>query len=285
MNPYQKDTNNLIRAGSKFACAQTSAIAAGYFSYPFDTIRRRLQMQSEKPVEEWRYKGTADCFAKIIKDEGTGALFKGAGANALRTVDAAMVLVLYLEITGAVALSKCCIDKGGRSSSLSFLPSTARGGWPGTTALHDDADAIVPPLHHRRYLSLLSSSRSSCPASSPLLSRLNRPQRRQRGHCPPGPAPRCPSRPVDCVPGMRCRRRSDRRLPRPRRPFSFSSADRTTQRSARRRAKTTTRVGAVRAVTPRRRGGACCHTATAGGVVAVVGRSLQTCKARLYSLL
>jgi len=98
-NPYQKDENGLIRAGSKFACAQFSAISAGYASYPFDTVRRRLQMQSEKPKEEWVYKGTADCFGKIMKEEGTSALFKGAGANALRTVGAAMVLVLYSEIT------------------------------------------------------------------------------------------------------------------------------------------------------------------------------------------
>merc|ERR1719183_3291366 len=70
-NPYQKDENNFLRAGSKFACAQSSAIAAGYASYPFDTVRRRLQMQSEKPESEWVYKGTADCFAKIMKEEGT----------------------------------------------------------------------------------------------------------------------------------------------------------------------------------------------------------------------
>jgi len=98
-NPYQKSENGLMRAGSKFLCAQSSAIAAGYASYPFDTVRRRLQMQSEKPEAEWVYKGTSDCFAKIIKDEGASALFKGAGANALRTVGAAMVLVLYSEIT------------------------------------------------------------------------------------------------------------------------------------------------------------------------------------------
>jgi len=106
INPYQKDQSNVLRASSKFACAQSSAIAAGYASYPFDTVRRRLQMQSEKPKEEWVYKGTADCFSKIMKDEGSAALFKGAGANALRTVGAAMVLVLYSEITAAVAENK-----------------------------------------------------------------------------------------------------------------------------------------------------------------------------------
>lgn len=100
-NPYQKSENNVFRASSKFACAQTSAIAAGYASYPFDTVRRRLQMQSEKPKEEWVYQGTVDCFQKIVRDEGVAALFKGAGANALRTVGAALVLVLYSEITAA----------------------------------------------------------------------------------------------------------------------------------------------------------------------------------------
>jgi len=97
MNPYRKDVT-VIGIASKFAIAQATAITAGYASYPFDTIRRRLQMQSEKPQSEWMYKGTMDCFYKILKDEGVSAMFKGAGANALRTVGSALVLVLYGEI-------------------------------------------------------------------------------------------------------------------------------------------------------------------------------------------
>lgn len=101
LNPYKKDSGP-IGLLSKFAIAQATAITAGYASYPFDTIRRRLQMQSEKPQSEWMYKGTVDCFWKILKDEGTNALFKGAGANALRTVGSALVLVLYGEIKAAL---------------------------------------------------------------------------------------------------------------------------------------------------------------------------------------
>jgi len=71
-------------------------------TYPFDTVRRRLQMQSEKPQSEWVYKGTMHCFGKIAKEEGVPALFKGAGANALRTVGSALVLVLYGEIKAAL---------------------------------------------------------------------------------------------------------------------------------------------------------------------------------------
>jgi solute carrier family 25 (adenine nucleotide translocator) protein 4/5/6/31 len=103
-NPYQKSENGLARAASKFGCAQFSAIAAGYTSYPFDTVRRRLQMQSEKAEHERIYKGTMDCFGKILKDEGVTALFKGAGANALRTVGAALVLVFYSEIMAVVGV-------------------------------------------------------------------------------------------------------------------------------------------------------------------------------------
>lgn len=103
-NPYKNDLG-VIGFASKFAVAQFTAIAAGYASYPFDTVRRRLQMQSEKPKEQWLYKGTFDCAGKILKKEGFNALFKGAGANALRTVGSAMVLVLYDTIQGALGLN------------------------------------------------------------------------------------------------------------------------------------------------------------------------------------
>jgi len=59
-------------------------------------------MQSEKPKEQWTYAGTADCFGQIMRNEGLTAFFKGAGANALRTVGSAMVLVLYSEIQRAI---------------------------------------------------------------------------------------------------------------------------------------------------------------------------------------
>jgi solute carrier family 25 (adenine nucleotide translocator) protein 4/5/6/31 len=97
INPYRKE-KGIVGLASKFVIAQATAITAGYASYPMDTVRRRLQMQSEKPKSEWLYAGTMDCFVKVMKNEGTSALFKGAGANALRTVGSAMVLVMYGEV-------------------------------------------------------------------------------------------------------------------------------------------------------------------------------------------
>jgi solute carrier family 25 (adenine nucleotide translocator) protein 4/5/6/31 len=102
INPLRTSDVTVMRLLSTFAVAQFTAISAGYASYPMDTIRRRLQMQSEKPKEDWVYKSTTDCFRKILRDEGGKAFFKGAGANALRTVGSAMVLVLYGEIKTAL---------------------------------------------------------------------------------------------------------------------------------------------------------------------------------------
>jgi len=96
MNPFAKEVS-FIGIASKWACAQFSVIMSGFVTYPFDTVRRRLQMESEKKVEDRMYKGALNCFSKIASEEGTAALFKGAGANVLRGTGAALVLVLYGE--------------------------------------------------------------------------------------------------------------------------------------------------------------------------------------------
>jgi len=111
-NPYKND-RGVSGVLSSFAIAQFTAIMAGYASYPFDTVRRRLQMQSEKPKEQWVYKGTFDCFGKVVKDEGATALFKGAGANALRTVGSALVLVLYDQFQKIFGIKKSSMAGGG----------------------------------------------------------------------------------------------------------------------------------------------------------------------------
>jgi solute carrier family 25 (adenine nucleotide translocator) protein 4/5/6/31 len=96
LNPYDKEVS-FIGIASKWACAQFSVIMSGFVTYPFDTVRRRLQMESEKAMEDRMYKGALHCAQKIAADEGFAALFKGAGANVLRGTGAALVLVLYGE--------------------------------------------------------------------------------------------------------------------------------------------------------------------------------------------
>lgn len=118
MLPDPKNTHIVV----SWMIAQTVTAAAGLVSYPFDTVRRRMMMQSGrkggKPPfisfhislmlcitsnvsvskADIMYKGTIDCWKKILKDEGGKAFFKGAWSNVIRGMGGAFVLVLYDEI-------------------------------------------------------------------------------------------------------------------------------------------------------------------------------------------
>lgn len=94
MLPDAKNTPLVI----SWAIAQTVTTVAGIISYPFDTVRRRMMMQSGRAKGDMLYKGTIHCWTTIAKTEGGGAFFKGAFSNVLRGTGGAFVLVLYDEI-------------------------------------------------------------------------------------------------------------------------------------------------------------------------------------------
>ncbi|XP_031629023.1 ADP,ATP carrier protein [Contarinia nasturtii] len=94
MLPDPKNTPLYI----SWAIAQVVTTVAGIVSYPFDTVRRRMMMQSGRKATEIIYKSTVHCWATIAKQEGSGAFFKGAFSNVLRGTGGAFVLVLYDEI-------------------------------------------------------------------------------------------------------------------------------------------------------------------------------------------
>ena len=93
-----RDTLDSGTAGatSTTTTAQVVTTLAGIISYPFDTVRRRMMMQSGGKKK--LYSGTMDCWKKIAAEEGTGAFFKGAGANILRGTGGALVLIGYDEV-------------------------------------------------------------------------------------------------------------------------------------------------------------------------------------------
>merc|ERR1711916_27139 len=83
-----------------FGLAVTTA--AGIISYPLDTVRRRMMMQSGLPAEERMYSSTLHCFRKIAAEEGIPAFFKGCLSNVLRGSGGALVLVLYGKVQRAI---------------------------------------------------------------------------------------------------------------------------------------------------------------------------------------
>ncbi|XP_018023851.1 ADP/ATP translocase 3 [Hyalella azteca] len=87
-------TNILI----SWAIAQCVTTVSGIISYPFDTVRRRMMMQSGRKGGDIMYKSTVDCWRKVASQEGASAFFKGAFSNILRGTGGALVLVMYDEI-------------------------------------------------------------------------------------------------------------------------------------------------------------------------------------------
>jgi solute carrier family 25 (adenine nucleotide translocator) protein 4/5/6/31 len=89
-----KTTNILVM----WAFAQTVTVTAGLASYPLDTVRRKMMMQSGRT--DVLYKNTLDCFVKVYQKGGINAFFKGASANILRGTGGALVLVFYDKLQG-----------------------------------------------------------------------------------------------------------------------------------------------------------------------------------------
>ncbi len=89
------DVDLMKRAGffGKFALGYAVTVIAGLVSYPFDTIRRRLMMTSGQnnafTNSSWKF------FTKIMKEEGLGTLYRGAGSNVLRALSGALLLVSF----------------------------------------------------------------------------------------------------------------------------------------------------------------------------------------------
>jgi solute carrier family 25 (adenine nucleotide translocator) protein 4/5/6/31 len=97
------DTAKMVFAADKklnffmaWGIAQVVTVGSGILSYPWDTVRRRMMMQSGR--KDILYKNTWDCAVKIVQNEGMGAMFKGALSNVFRGTGGALVLAIYDEI-------------------------------------------------------------------------------------------------------------------------------------------------------------------------------------------
>ncbi|XP_010262078.1 PREDICTED: probable ADP,ATP carrier protein At5g56450 [Nelumbo nucifera] len=80
----------------RWLMAQAVTTSAGLLSYPLDTVRRRMMMQSG--LEQPMYHSTFDCWRKIYRIEGVASFYRGALSNMFRSTGAAAILVLYDEV-------------------------------------------------------------------------------------------------------------------------------------------------------------------------------------------
>jgi len=97
LNPYAKDKGTL-GAVSSFLSVTVARTVVMPFNYPFDTVRRRMMLQSEKPVSERVYKGSWDCFRQVLAKEGSKGMYKGMVPELFRGVGGSLVIVCYDRI-------------------------------------------------------------------------------------------------------------------------------------------------------------------------------------------
>ncbi|KDO17316.1 hypothetical protein SPRG_17247 [Saprolegnia parasitica CBS 223.65] len=71
-----------------------SGAVAQTISYPFDSVKKRLQAQE---LGQKRYNGMLDCFRKVVAEEGAMALFRGTLPNMVRIVPYSAVMFTTYE--------------------------------------------------------------------------------------------------------------------------------------------------------------------------------------------
>jgi len=97
LNPWQKD-KGILGGVSSFGAVTVARTIVMPFNYPFDTVRRRMMLESEKPVAERVYKGSLDCFFQVFRKEGTKGMYKGMVPELFRGVGGSLVIVIYDRI-------------------------------------------------------------------------------------------------------------------------------------------------------------------------------------------
>lgn len=99
----ERDLSVIARLG----CGATAGTVGQTVAYPFDVARRRLQVSGWKGAKGLHaaenggsvaYKGMMDCFARTIKEEGFGALFKGLGPNYVKVVPSIAIAFVSYEM-------------------------------------------------------------------------------------------------------------------------------------------------------------------------------------------
>lgn len=97
LNPWQKD-KGALGAISSFVAVTVARSIVMPFNYPFDTVRRRMMLESEKPLSARVYKGSWDCFLQVLRKEGSKGMYKGMVPELFRGVGGSVVVVAYDRI-------------------------------------------------------------------------------------------------------------------------------------------------------------------------------------------
>jgi solute carrier family 25 (adenine nucleotide translocator) protein 4/5/6/31 len=94
-NPYKDDTGTkgLASAVAVGVAARTVTVL---FTYPLDTVRRRMMLESDVPAEKRQFKSALDCARKLVAQEGVKrGLYQAFRPELFRGFGGIAVVVLY----------------------------------------------------------------------------------------------------------------------------------------------------------------------------------------------
>jgi solute carrier family 25 (adenine nucleotide translocator) protein 4/5/6/31 len=97
LNPWKSD-RGVMGSISSFGAVTVARTIVMPFNYPFDTVRRRMMLESEKPRDARVYKGSWDCFKQVLRKEGLRGMYKGMVPELFRGVGGSLVIVCYDRI-------------------------------------------------------------------------------------------------------------------------------------------------------------------------------------------
>merc|ERR1712167_331216 len=87
-----------VTVAGAFVAATVARTITTPFNYPFDTVRRRMMLDSEKPAAERLYSSGVNCFFKVMQNEGFGGMYKGLVPELVRGLGGPLVLTAYDRI-------------------------------------------------------------------------------------------------------------------------------------------------------------------------------------------
>ncbi|KAF7554008.1 hypothetical protein G7Z17_g3201 [Cylindrodendrum hubeiense] len=79
-----KQNTELSTQAQTLSASAIAGFFASFFSLPFDFVKTRLQKQQKGPDGKVPYKGMADCFTKVAKQEGIFRFYRGFGTYYIR---------------------------------------------------------------------------------------------------------------------------------------------------------------------------------------------------------
>ncbi|KAL8715708.1 MAG: hypothetical protein Q9220_000375 [cf. Caloplaca sp. 1 TL-2023] len=97
-----KSQTQLSAQTQTLAASGVAGFFASFFSLPFDFVKTRLQKQQKAPDGSVPYKGMADCFRKVAKDEGLLRFYRGFGTYYVRIAPHAMVTLIVADWLGFI---------------------------------------------------------------------------------------------------------------------------------------------------------------------------------------